>query len=245
MAEPVPSVERAADRAKPVILLRARVRVAPLPACHLTPARDGENAFARGRRKLSEVTHEITRRADESGRGGERMGWIVARDDDAAAKHDASAVAAGERHAAMQRRVGLGFAQARGIDHLAPDPCEIGFARDRLDDQAGEPVAVIGIFETRIGLDDRRLLQAGRKLACVVEWPPIKKLTGVVAVADQSCAVREKLRDGRRCDRRMEIGDELSRGVIELELALLAELQTAGSDEALRNRAHPKVMALP
>src|SRR5258708_14229434 len=102
MAKPVPSVERAADRAKPVILLRARVRVAPLPARHLTPARGGEDAFACGRRKLSEIAHDVARRADEAGRRGERMGRIVARDEDAAAKHDAPPVAAGERHTAPQ-----------------------------------------------------------------------------------------------------------------------------------------------
>src|SRR5215471_21586026 len=46
MAEPIPAIQGAADRAQPVIALQARMLVAPLSANHLAPTGYSKNAPA-------------------------------------------------------------------------------------------------------------------------------------------------------------------------------------------------------
>ena len=73
-----------------------------------------------------------------------------------------------------------------------------------------------------LALDRRRRLEVGRELACAGKRAAIDKLAGVVAIANEASAVREKLRDRRARDARVKLTDELPDRVVELELALLA-----------------------
>ena len=68
-------------------------------------------------------------------------------------------------------------------------------------------------------------------------------MAGIVAVADKAGAVREKLRDRGFRDRGVQALDKLPDGIVELELALFAQLQDAGRGEALRMRGDAKAMA--
>src|SRR5256885_9950460 len=105
MANPVPSANRAADRSETVIKLKAGIRIAPLAACHLAPARRRQHALASSRRELREVARDIGGRADEAGCGHDGGGWIIAPDHRAAAEQDAARVTARERRAARERHV--------------------------------------------------------------------------------------------------------------------------------------------
>src|SRR5215213_2019010 len=81
------------------------------------------------------------------------------------------------------------------------------------------------------------------KLARAVIRPPVMKLPGVTTVTDKARRVREQLRDGHARDRRMQAADELPGSIVELELAMLAQLHNAGGGEALGMRGDAKAMA--
>ena len=85
--------------------------------------------------------------------------------------------------------------QARGFDDLAFDPDPIGLLGDRFDHKADQSVAVIGIFEACIRLDDRRRLEVGGQFLGAEKWPVIGKLFGGGAVADEAGAMGEDFRD--------------------------------------------------
>ena len=207
--------------------------IAPLPTHHLPPARRRQDALARGRRQLREIAGEIGGGAHEPARRRNRVRLEIARDDQAPAEQNSPGMAACAWGATCERHVGSRFRQARGIDDLALDPSPIGLAGDRFDDQSEQAVPVIGVFEPRIGLDDRRCLEVGPQLERIVKRSTIDKLAGVLSVADEATAVGEKLGDRDACHAGMQIADEVARRIVEFELALLAQLQDTGRGEAL------------
>lgn len=93
---------------------------------------------------------------------------------------------------------------------------------------------MVGVFESRAGVDHWRLFEVRFQLARVEEWTPVEKLSGIMAISHKTCAVGEKLRNCGACNAGMQIADELPCGVIELQLALLAQLQDGGGGEAFR-----------
>ena len=93
------------------------------------------------------------------------------------------------------------------------------------------------------GSIDGRLFRSARSSARVEIRPPVDELAGVVAVADDAGGVREKLRDGRARDRRMQAVDIIAGRIVELELALLAQLHDAGGGEAFGMRGDAEAMA--
>ncbi len=171
------------------------------------------------------------------------MRAIVARDHAAHAERHSPRVAARERRALGKRRVRLGFAQARRLDDLALDPDGVGLFRDGLDHEAEQAKTVIGIFEAGAGLDRGRQLQLREQLLRVEIGAAVDELAGIGAVARQARAVRQHLCDRRLGNARMQAADMLADGIVEPELALLAQLHDAGCGEALGMGGDPEEMA--
>ncbi|MET4444749.1 hypothetical protein ABIB75_003026 [Bradyrhizobium sp. GM2.2] len=88
-----------------------------------------------------------------------------------------------------------------------------------------------------------RPLQFREQLARVEIGTAVDELAGIGAVARQSRAVREHLRNRRFGDARMQAGDMLADGIVEPELALLAQLHDAGRGKALRVRGDAEAVA--
>ena len=215
----------------------------PVPARHLAAAGGGKHAeFCIGR-QLREVAGHIRRRADETARRRDRVLEVFAGNDETAADRKPRAVAARERRAFGQRHAGLGFVQARGIDDLALDPDAIRLFGDCLDHKADQPVAVIGIFEACVGLDDGRRLQVGHQFLGAEERPAVGKLSGRGAVADKAGAVGENLRDGGFRHLAVQALDILPDRIVEPQFALFAQLHDSGRGKALRMRGDPKPVA--
>ncbi|MGY4428991.1 hypothetical protein ACVWWO_001468 [Bradyrhizobium sp. F1.13.1] len=105
------------------------------------------------------------------------------------------------------------------------------------------PKPWVGIFEACARLDYGRQLQFREQLARVEIGTAVDELTGIGAVARQSRAVRQHLRNRRFRDARMQAGDILANGIVEPELALLAQLHDAGRGKALRVRGDAETVA--
>jgi hypothetical protein len=204
-----------------------------MPADHLAPAGGGEYAALRRRVELGEETREVAGGADEAGRRGEGARRVEAGNDHAVAERELGAVAPGHRDARAERRIRLGFPQAGRRDDGALDPVGIGLAGDGLDDETGEAVAVVRIFEAAIRIEHGRCAQRSLQLAGVEERAAVLPLAGVGAVADKAGAVREQLRDRRLGHGRMQPLDVAADGIVELQLALLAQFHDTGGGEAL------------
>src|ERR1019366_1297642 len=109
MTEPIPAVQCAADGAKAVVTLEARVLIAPLPADHLAPAGDGKHACAGLRRELAEEQRQIAGRAHDPAGRSDRVGREAARDHHAPAEDQLAAMAARHRRGPRYRHVGMCF----------------------------------------------------------------------------------------------------------------------------------------
>jgi hypothetical protein len=96
------------------------------------------------------------------------------------------------------------------------------------------PKPWLEVFHARAGRDDERQLELGTQLGFVEVRPPVEELAGILAVTDDAGGMREKLRDGRAGDIRVQAFDVVSRRIVEFELALLTQLHDAGRREALR-----------
>jgi hypothetical protein len=155
VTEPVPALERAADDPKTIIFFALSMGVAPMPAGHLPSAGDGKHASLGARRKLREIAAKIARRRYKAAGRRNRVFGIVAGEDHALAEQELGAMAASEPCSFRQRHVGRRFLQPGGIDDFALDPSRIRLAYNGLDHETEKSEAVIGIFEPRIGLDDR------------------------------------------------------------------------------------------
>src|SRR5260221_2209361 len=224
MAEPPPLAEPPADDAEPVIALNARMRLAPSRADHLAPARRREDARLRRRRELGKETCEIAGGADKACRRGERIGRRLARKDHTPPERQLAAVAARQLRPVRQRNIRRGLGQPRSVDDLALDPGAIALAGDRLDDEPGEAIAVIRIFEPRIRLDRG----AGAEILADQfdggKAPAGAPLTAIVAGARQAGAVPEQVRDGHVRHRLVQIADILPDRIVEPQPALLTQL---------------------
>ena len=216
MAEPLPAAERAADRAEAIMLLEAGMRIAPLTADHLAPARGGEHALARGGRELREIPREVARRADEAAGRRDSVLLEVAGDDESPAEQHPAGMPARERDAARERHVRRRLGQAGGVDDLALDPRRITLAGDGLDDQAEQRVAVIGVLEARAGIDDGRGFRSAMQLARVLRngrrstnCPASLPSRIRPALCDRSCAIVARATPG------WSPGDEAARSVVE------------------------------
>jgi hypothetical protein len=158
----------------------------------------------------------------------------VTRNDQPTPEQDPASVPACEWRTARQRHVGGGFGKACGVDDFSFQKISVALTGDRLDDEADEAIAVDGVFEPRAGVDHRWLVEVRLQLARVEERTPVEKLSGVMPISHKTRAVGAKLRDRSACNAGMQITDELPRRIVELKLALLAELQDAGGGEAFR-----------
>ena len=101
------------------------------------------------------------------------------------------------------RHVGMRLLKPGGVDDLALDPGGERLAGDGLDHQADEAEAVVGILEARVGLDRGRRPQSAISSSRVGEGAPIRELAGILAVADDAGAVRQKLPERRAGDPRV------------------------------------------
>ena len=236
----VPAAERARDRAEPVPALELGMRHLPVAARHLAPAGDGEEALLRTRRELVEEQGQVMRGRDEAGRRGEAVGRRVARQDDAAAERKLRGMALCQRRALRQRHVGAGLPETGGVHHLALDPGVVALPGHRLDDLAGEAVAVVRVLHAQIGVDRLRLGEFLQELLGAEEGPAMGPLAGVLAIADDAGGVREQLRNSRLRHCRVQALHVAAGRIVELQLALLAQLHDAGGGEALgmRGDAH-------
>jgi hypothetical protein len=172
------------------------------------------------------------------------MGRIVAGDHDTPAKQRLRGMTARERHRLRQQRgIRRGLAQTDGFDNLALDEVRIRLARDRLDDEAEQPVAVIGIFEAGVGIDRRRQREFGAQLVRREIGPGVGELTGIMAVAHQPRTVRQQLRQSGRANIWMQVLHVGPDGIVELQLLALAQAHDAGGGESLAVRGDPEAMA--
>ena len=133
-----------------------------------------------------------------------------------------------ERGPLGQRHVGFGLAQACGHNDLAFDPVPIWLFRNRLDHEAEQSKSVVGIFEARIRCDGRRQLQVRHQLLRAEIRPSIAELAGVGAVAGETGAVRQQLRDRGLGYLRMQAFDILPDRIVQPQFALLAQLHDSG-----------------
>ena len=228
MAEPVPARVRPAHDTQPVISLERAVRIAPVFAGHLAAAAGRKQAPLGVGRQLREETRDVGGGRGKTRGRRDRIGQIVAGNDKTAADRKPQRVTACERDALGQRHVGLGLAQACGSDDLALDPAGIRFARNRFDHEAQQSKSVVGIFEARVGRDDRRQLQVRHQLLRTEIRPAIAELSSVGAVAGETGAVRKQLRDRGLRDLRMQAFHVLPDRIIQPQFALLAQLHDSG-----------------
>lgn len=171
------------------------------------------------------------------------MRRIIAGDYAALAEWQLARMAARKQRAARKRRIRFGLAQACRLDDLALDPGGVGLLGHRFDDEPHQGKAVVGIFEARAGLDRGRPHQLGEKLFRVEIGTAVDELAGIGAVARQPGAVREYLGDRGLGDTRMQAADILADGIIEPDLALLAQPHDAGGGKALRVRGDAEAVA--
>lgn len=168
---------------------------------------------------------------------------MIAGDDAALAEGQLPRMAARKQRAPGKRCVRFGLAQACRLDDLALDPGRIGLLGHRFDDEPHQGKAVVGIFEARAGLDRGRQLQLGEKLFRVEIGAAVDELAGISAVARQPGAVREHLGNRGLGHARMQVAHILADGIVEPELALLAQLHDAGRGKALRVRGDAEAVA--
>ena len=219
------------------------MRIAPVFPGHLPAAMGREHAEFRIRRQLREEAGHVGRRADEAGRRHHGVGRIIAGNDKAPAHGQPARMAACERDIFGDRHVRHGLAQTGGIDDLALDPDRVGLLGDRFDHKAKETEAVVGVFETRIGLDRGRQPQFCQQFPLGEVGPAINELAGIRAIAGEAGTVRKHLRDGGFRDLRMQAFDILPDRIVEPQLALLAQLHDFGGGETLRMRSDPEAVA--
>src|SRR5262249_26396348 len=129
------------------------------------------------------------------------------------------------------------------LDDRLPDPVAIGRPRYRLDNQSGQTIAVVRIFEPGVWFDHRRRRKVGAQFGRVEEWPPVLPLAAIAAVANNTGAVREQLCDRCPRDRRMQPVDMVTNLIVEAELACFAKLHDASRRKALRMRGNAKTVA--
>src|SRR5262245_47976369 len=106
-----------------------------------------------------------------------------------------------QRWCLRQRRIGKRLVEPGGIDNLAFDPREVRLAGHRLDDKAYEAVAVVRVFEARVGFDGRRGRELSPEFLGVEEGPPVEELTAVGPVTDDARAVGKQLGNRHSRDR--------------------------------------------
>src|ERR1019366_10633729 len=173
-------------------------------------------------RKLAEEQRQIAARAHDPAGRSDRVGREVAWYHHAPAEDQLAAMAARHRRGPRYRHVGMCFIQPSGIDDLALDPGGERLAGEGLDREADEAESVVGILESRVGLDRGRGLEIRHQLVRVEEAAPIRELARILPVADDAGAVRQDLAKRGAGNPRVQIPDVMPDLIVELELALFA-----------------------
>jgi hypothetical protein len=141
-------------------------------------------------------------------------------------------------------RATLGIAHApRLVDDFSLHPRSVGLAGDRLDDEAKQTITMVRIFEARVRVDGRRLLQFTQEFPTTVEWSSALELAGVQAIGDDPGAMGQEFADRRFRDLRMHLGHILTDWIVKAKLSLFAKLHKSRRDEAFGVRCDAKSMA--
>lgn len=139
--------------------------------------------------------------------------------------------------------VGLGLRQPGRRDDLAGDPVGIGLSRDRLDDEAEQAEAVIGIFQALRARENRRPREIGEQLVLAQIGLAIEELARVYAVPQETGAVGKQLGQRHRRNVWVQALDIGAGPVVEPQAPLLDEAQGTRSGEALRMRGDAEAVA--
>lgn len=83
---------------------------------------------------------------------------------------------------------------------------------------------MVRVFVAGVAVDDRSFGEVVTKLGLVPERPAVGPLPGIGAVADDAGGVGKELRQGRLGQLRVQSVDMAAGGIVELQLALLAQL---------------------
>src|SRR5580700_7215738 len=78
---------------------------------------------------------------------------------------------------------------------------------------------MIRIFEPRVRVDGRGLLQIGNQLLATKKRPSALELASIQAVANDPCTMREELADRRFRDLRMHTGHILADWIVQAKLS--------------------------
>src|SRR5258708_27287474 len=156
------------------------------------------------------------------------------------AEQDLRAMAVRQLSATGQRHVGFRLAKPDRLENLTTEPLDVALARYGFDDETGERIAMIGIFQSRVRLDHRRQLEIVAELLLVRERGATFPVRRLPSVAKYSGRVREQLRDRRRGDVAMQSLDIVSDGIVNLQPTLLAQFQDGRCCERLGMRRNAK-----
>src|ERR1022692_3234500 len=101
---------------------------------------------------------------------------------------------------------------------------------------------MVGVLEARVRLDHRAMGEIGAQCGLVEKGTPIGPLAAVGAVANEARSVREKLRDRRRRDGRVQAADVAADAVVEADASSLSQLEDAGGSEGFGMRGDAEAM---
>src|SRR5271170_7527164 len=95
----------------------------------------------------------------------------------------------GKQRPRRNRRVGRRLAQARLVNDFSLHPRSVGLSGDGLDDEAKQTITMVRIFEARVRVDGRGLLQIGNQLLATKKRPSALELASIQAVANDPCTM--------------------------------------------------------
>src|SRR6202000_3023922 len=109
-----------------------------------------------------------------------------------------------------------------------------------LDHQAEQSKSMVRIFEPVAGFDRRRQFERGDQLLVVEIRPAVGEISGVGAVAGETGAMRQKLRNGRLRNLLVQVLSVLSARITQSQFAPFAQLHDSGRSKTLGMRRDPK-----
>ena len=186
------------------------------------------------------VAHQVARGRPEAGGRGQG-GGVDGVDRDPLAE-DVAAVAGGVLLVPVRVELGAGALQPeRGEDGLA-QVLGVRASGHRLDHQAHQPVADVGVLELLVRRQHVGAVVRGRHQGRAVGERPVEgPEVAVVGVADDAAAVREQLGHRPVADPgARQVGDVLGDRVVEPQPALLHQLHHGGGREGLGVRGDPE-----